>query len=67
MTTRGEGGEFIQEWKPVDVLGVMEPLEPYMTSEIAEKLGWPRRTAYEVLNGFVDDGNNRKKSAGLLP
>ncbi|WP_227379949.1 helix-turn-helix domain-containing protein [Haladaptatus halobius] len=39
----------------------MEPLDPSMTSEIAEELGWPRRTAYEVLNGFADDGEIRKK------
>lgn len=39
----------------------MEPLEPYMTGEIAEVPGWPRRTAYEVLNGLVDDGEIRKK------
>ncbi|WP_435157850.1 helix-turn-helix domain-containing protein [Haladaptatus sp. DFWS20] len=58
---RGEEGEFVQEQKPADILEIMEPLEPAMTSEIAEELGWPRRTAYEVLNGLADDGKNRKK------
>jgi hypothetical protein len=32
-----------------------------MTSEIVEELGWPWRTAYEVLNGLADDGEIRKK------
>ena len=40
----------------------MEPLEPSMTSEIAKELGWPRRTAYEVLSGPADDGEIRKKN-----
>ncbi len=39
----------------------MEPLEPYMTSEVAEELGWPQRTAYEVLNGLADEGEIWKK------
>jgi DNA-binding MarR family transcriptional regulator len=55
------GCEFGQERKSADVLEVMEPLEPYMTSEIAEEFGWPRQTAYEVLNGLADDGEIRKK------
>lgn len=39
---QGEGGEFVRERKLADVLEIMEPLEPYMTSEIAEELEWPR-------------------------
>jgi predicted transcriptional regulator len=39
----------------------MEPLEPYMTSEITEELGWPRRTANEELNGLAEEGEIRKK------
>ena len=32
-----------------------------MTSEIAKERGWPRRSAYEVLNGLTDEGEIRKK------
>jgi DNA-binding IclR family transcriptional regulator len=32
----------------------MEPLELSVTSEIAEELGWSRRTTYEVLNRLAD-------------
>nr|WP_255679364.1 helix-turn-helix domain-containing protein [Haladaptatus salinisoli] len=32
-----------------------------MTSEIAENLGWPRRTAYRVLNGLTEEGETRTK------
>ncbi len=39
----------------------MKPLEPSMTSEIAEERGWPHRTVYEVLNGFAEEGEIRKK------
>ena len=39
----------------------MEPLEPYITNEVAEELGWPQRTAYEVLSGLAEDGMIRKK------
>lgn len=42
----------------------MESLEPSMTSEIAEERGWPRRTAYEVLNVLADEGAIRKKRVG---
>ncbi|WP_433630984.1 hypothetical protein [Halomicrococcus sp. NG-SE-24] len=58
---RDEGGEFVQERKPEDVLEVMEPLEPYMTSEIADALDWPRRSAFNVLDGLADEGKIRKK------
>ncbi|ODR80258.1 hypothetical protein BG842_06165 [Haladaptatus sp. W1] len=60
---RGEGGEFVQERKPADVLAVMKPLERYMTCEIAEERRWPWRTAYEISNRFTDDGETRKKKA----
>ncbi|WP_164974811.1 hypothetical protein [Halegenticoccus tardaugens] len=39
----------------------MGPGEPYMTSEVAEELGWPRRSTYTVLNGLAEDGKIRKK------
>lgn len=39
----------------------MKSFESYMTSKIVEGLGWPRRTAYEVLNGLAEEGEIRKK------
>lgn len=58
---RGEGGEFIQERKPVDVLEVMQPLEPYMTSEIVDELGWSQRSTYNVLTRLHESDEIRKK------
>ncbi|RBI60518.1 hypothetical protein DMJ13_18695 [halophilic archaeon] len=58
---RNEGGEFVQERKPEDVLEVIEPLEPYMTSEVADALDWPRRSAFNVLDDLADEGKIRKK------
>ncbi len=40
---RGEGSKYVQDRKTTDAFEVVEPLEPYMTSEIAEELGWLRR------------------------
>ncbi|WP_256388538.1 hypothetical protein [Haladaptatus sp. W1] len=34
-----ERDEFVQERKPADMLAVMEPLDPDLTSEISEELG----------------------------
>lgn len=59
--TRGEGGEFIQERKPADVLAAMEPFDPSMTSQIAEERGWPRWTASDVLNGLAEEEKIRTK------
>ncbi|ELY85004.1 helix-turn-helix domain-containing protein [Natrinema altunense] len=39
----------------------MEPLEPYTSREIADKLDVPRRTAYEFLTDLADSGRIRKK------
>ena len=61
MKARGKGGEFVQERKPADVFEIMEPLEPYMTSESVAEFEWSRRSAYEVVNGLVDDGGIHKK------
>jgi predicted transcriptional regulator len=63
MATRKDvkRGEFVQERKPADVLAVMRPLEPYMTSEIADELGWSRRSAYNVLTRLHESDEIRKK------
>lgn len=42
----------------------MDLLEPSMTSEIAEELGWSRQTAYEVLNGLAGRGRDSQEEAG---
>ena len=39
----------------------MEPLEPYTTGELADNLGWPRRTVYELLTALEERGDVRKK------
>ena len=44
-----------------DIYEAMEPLEPYTSREIADKLDIPRRTAYEFLNDLADSGQIRKK------
>ncbi|WP_231189020.1 hypothetical protein [Haladaptatus sp. DYF46] len=46
---RNESGEYVQEHTEEAVLEIMKPLEPYMTSEIADELGWSRRSACNVL------------------
>lgn len=44
-----------------DVLDSMEPLEPYTTGEIAEKLGAPRRSVYNYLEKLYEEGKIQKK------
>ncbi len=58
---RNESGEYVQEHTEEAVLEVMKPLEPYMTSEIADELGWSRRSAYDVLTRLHENDEIRKK------
>ncbi len=58
---RNESGEYVQEHTEEAVLEVMKPLEPYMTSEIADELGWSRRSAYNVLSRLHENEEIRKK------
>ncbi len=58
---RNESGEYVQEHTEEAVLEVMKPLEPYMTSEIADELGWSRRSAYNVLTRLHESDEIRKK------
>lgn len=46
---------------PADVLEAMDPLEPYTTSELANKLGAPRRTVYKYLEDLNEENRIRKK------
>jgi DNA-binding MarR family transcriptional regulator len=58
---RNESGQYVATRSPDDVLTVMEPLEPYTTGELADNLGWPRRTVYELLTTLEERDEVRKK------
>jgi DNA-binding MarR family transcriptional regulator len=58
---RNDAGQYVTTRSPDAVLDAMEPLEPYTSGELAEMLGWPRRTVYQVLDGLADEGAIRKK------
>ena len=58
---RNDSGQYITTRLPDDVLAAMEPLEPYTTGELADNLGWPRRTVYELLTTLEERGDVRKK------
>lgn len=58
---RNESGQYVTTRSPAAVLDAMEPLEPYTTGELADNLGWPRRTVYELLSTLEERGDVRKK------
>lgn len=58
---RNESGQYVATRSPDDVLEAMEPLEPYTTGELADKLDWPRRTVYELLTTLEEQEDVRKK------
>jgi|GEM_PF-6202624 len=58
---RDGDGRFTPERDTEDLLGAMTPREPYTTGELAEVLGWPRRTVYNHLSTLEEDGELRKK------
>jgi DNA-binding MarR family transcriptional regulator len=58
---RNESGQYVTTRSPDAVLDAMEPLEPYTTGELADNLGWPRRTVYELLSTLEERGDVRKK------
>lgn len=60
-TARDESGQFVTTRSPTDVLDVMESLEPYTTGELADVLGWPRRSVYQALQELADEDRIRKK------
>ena len=60
---RSEQGRFQRQRDPEDVLDAMTPGEPYVTSELADALDWPRRTVYEALEGLHEDNQVMKKQA----
>jgi predicted transcriptional regulator len=61
--SRGDGGQYVQERDPADVLEAMNPGEPYVTSELADELEWPRRTVYEALSDLHETDRVQKKQA----
>ena len=60
---RNEKGRFKAEHEitPEDVFEEMDPLEPYTTRELADRLDVPRRTVYNYLNELAESGHIRKK------
>lgn len=58
---RNDAGQYVATRRPEDVFNAMEPLEPYTTGELAESLGWPRRSVYKALTELAEDGTIRKK------
>ncbi len=67
---RNARGQFTAEHDVTadDIYETMEPLEPYTSREIADKLDVPRRTAYEFLTDLptaVASGRKRQNRAAL--
>ena len=60
---RSEQGRFQRQRDPEDVLDAMDPGEPYVTSELADTLEWPRRTVYEALDELHEGERVVKKQA----
>lgn len=58
---RNDAGQYVTTRSPAAVLDAMEPLEPYTTGELADRLDWPRRSMYQVLESLADEGTIRKK------
>lgn len=63
QTERNEMGRFEADHGigPEDVFNEMEIHNPYTTSELAEKLGIPRRTAYKFLEELAENDRIVKK------
>lgn len=60
---RSEQGRFTRQRDPQEVFDAMEPGEPYVTSELADSLGWPRRTVYKALTELCEADKVVKKQA----
>ena len=58
---RSEQGRFTRQRDPEEVLNAMEPGEPYVTSELADILEWPRRTVYKALTELCEADRVVKK------
>ena len=62
--TRNETGQFVATRSAEAVLDAMRQLEPYTASELAETLGWPRRTVHKLLSDLNEEGRVRRKKTG---
>jgi DNA-binding IclR family transcriptional regulator len=60
---RNESGQYVSRRDPADVAEAMNPGEPYTTTEIAELVEWPRRSAYAALDTLQERGEVNKKQA----
>jgi predicted transcriptional regulator len=58
---RNEAGEFVTRRDPEDIFEVMTPGEPHTASELADLIGWPRRSVFDALNGLADANRVTKK------
>ncbi|MEF8827174.1 MAG: hypothetical protein V5A27_12675 [Halapricum sp.] len=60
---RNGSGQYGATRSPDDVLAVMDPLEPYTTGELADPLGWPRRTLFDLLTSLEERDEVPKKKS----
>jgi len=58
---RDESGQYVSRRDPADVAASMNPGEPYTTTEVAELVGWPRRSAYAALATLSERDEVNKK------
>lgn len=58
---RNETGQFVAQRDPGDVVESMAPGEPHTASELAETLGWPRRSVFDALADLHERGAVNKK------
>ena len=63
---RDERGRYTESISPDDVLELFTTAEPRSTSEVADELEIPQRTAYNKLEALQEQGEIRKKSIGGL-
>lgn len=61
---RTNEGQYAEEVKPEDVLGLFTDHEPRTASEVAEELGIVRRTAYNKLQTLAERGDLERKKVG---
>jgi hypothetical protein len=58
---RNETGQFVVQRDSEDLLESMAPGEPHTASELAEVLGWPRRSVFDRLATLHEDDRIDKK------
>ena len=58
---RNDAGQFVAQRDPETLAESMTPGEPYTTTELAEAVGWPRRSAYDALATLHDAERVNKK------